>query len=535
MFNQLPLRSTKTFLFAASLFVFHPSLSVAAAPCGQASAVPGSICPHLKVKVNLDGCPLHQEKKKWTVTARCVGQKADFRHSTKGFEFSGQLVSTDSGWETPSWSKIQVQYTRLARNTASDPAVAPSVEAAVAAPTPTPVATPVAPAPTDSPVAVASGSSQNPSPLPTSTPLPAPVTTSLAPAQISPPPAMMQITPSLSETSPPAAIPSLHWKTNGFLEVKYRGVQGAEGSNRQAESGFLVDDAALYIEGKAEGARLFLDLPFSRDRQAAGFNPDFGKSDSADFGFAKTKAQAYIEIPTGDNGLFQFGQFDTIYGFELNDAKDRFFSQTGLVYNNALPVTHTGALWQYTQEGLSLKLLVANPNNKGSLGTSTTQEDGLETGATLGWSDPNFRLLVGYLSRPKANPLGEMKSRTLKNLVAGVSVGGFDLDLEHDAIFDPSKDNNGNLISDAEGTAAMLHLVYNVNGQWKLGIRSEKTHKDVLSGGNYEEQAQFLGLQYRKTEQLSFGAEYGTYETISTENADRLKSSLASASVRFQF
>lgn len=531
MSTQPRFSSASLLALAIGLVISHSSLSFAATNCGQASAAPGSICPKLKVKVDLEGCPLHQEKKMWTLTAHCSGNKADFKYSHAGFQLSGQLVSTDSGWDTPVWSKTQVQYARSKRATASEAATAPSSENSATAPTgpttaDTTTATSPAPAPQPPPIATALAPAQVSAP-PVSVP---------APVKADPPaPVKAEISPALPEATPSSPVATVNWKTNGFLEVKYRGVQGPEGSSRQSESGFLVDDAALYIEGKTSGARLFLDLPFSRERQAAGFNPDFAKSDSADFGFAKTKAQAYIEVPTGENSLFQFGQFDTIFGFELNDSKDRFFSQTGLVYNNALPVTHTGALWQYAHDGLNLKLLVANPNNKGSLGTSTSNEDGLESGATLGWSNSNFRLLLGYLTRPKANPNGEMKNRTLKNLVVGLTGGGFDLDLEHDVIFDPSKDNNGDLVSDAEGTASMLHLVYNVNDQWKIGLRGEKTQKDALSGGNFEEQAQFVGLVYRKTEQLSFGAEYGTYEISATENADKVKSSLASASVRFQF
>lgn len=446
--------------------------------CGVAKVKAGSTCPTPQIEVNLSACG-DTSKPSWTTQGQCEGKVARFKIDSKNFIAQGQVEFKDTGWDEPQWLPGKVTYEPKKKLVKFPPAPR-TVAQAETAPT---VETPAAVAPAASPV----------------------VDNSLA------------------------------WKFNGFLETKFRTVTQKDGPSRQSENGFLIEDGAVYIEGKTSAARLFLDLPLSRVRETAGTSPDFTKSDGPNLDFARAKAQAFIEVPLNDSTLLQMGQFDTIYGFELNDSKDRFFSQTGVVYNNALPVTHTGLLLQHVMGEFTLKALLANPNNKGSFGTSTAGETQAESGFTIGWTGANFRALGGYLTRPKTDPEGKTKARTLTEVLVGATYAGFNIDIEYDIVNDPSKDKNTDLISDSAGTALMTHLTYDVNEKLKLGLRLEKTQKDVLSGGNFEETVNFAGFQYRTSDNLMFGGEFGAYDLIASENATATKSSLISFSAQFKF
>ncbi len=174
------------------------------------------------------------------------------------------------------------------------------------------------------------------------------------------------------------------------------------------------------------------------------------------------------------------GQFDTIYGFELNDSKDRFFAKTGLVYDQIMPVTHTGVLFSYTNDGAYARLLAANPNNKGTLGESATGDTNYEYGTAIGYSNADYRIQVGYLTRP-INKAGTttVGMRSLIDVTAGLTLGKFTADVEYAILADENKDKLTADPTDKEssGTGLLALVAYNCDDNWAFAARAERVEK----------------------------------------------------------
>lgn len=210
-----------------------------------------------------------------------------------------------------------------------------------------------------------------------------------------------------------------------------------------------------------------------------------------------------------------FGQFDTIFGVELNDSKDRLFSKTGIVYDYTLPVTHTGVMLEYSTNGFYLKSFAANPNNKGSYGSSTANDDRTEYGVALGYSGENVRGQIGAMSRliDKAS-LTERANRVLYDVTLGATLADFSLDVEYSSISDPYKntltsDNNTDLEKPGYGVLALLS--YKVVDELKLGLRHEIIKNDPGATNLKSIVSSGAAVHYNLTQSLTLRGEYIAY------------------------
>lgn len=108
--------------------------------------------------------------------------------------------------------------------------------------------------------------------------------------------------------------------------------------------------------------------------------------------------EAYIDYlaPIGKGLKFRFGKFVTMHGAEVIEAKDDFNYSRGLLFNYAIPFTHTGLMAGYAfSDQVSANLYLVN-------GWDNTDDNnnGKTVGATLGWTpiDPialTFNLMYG--------------------------------------------------------------------------------------------------------------------------------------------
>ena len=273
---------------------------------------------------------------------------------------------------------------------------------------------------------------------------------------------------------------------------------------------YLSVRRAFYISKKSNNLSLLIDLPFSRLKEdAAGITgpntPPFYKSSGPNLEFATRKAQVIAAYQINEKLKVSLGQFDTVFGYELNDSRDRFFGQTGLVYNYALPVTHMGVLGEFVCHALTLKLMAANPNGRGSrdntnnLGQSTVNgEDNTEYGVTLGRSGEQWRAQVGYLTRPRLAYDLARKKRTLFDVVVGFTLlEHLNLDGEVALVNDPAKDidGDGDFDTGGEGQGYMLHITYDFDNKWKVG-------------GRYEIADHRLDPLFKQTQAYAVGAHY---------------------------
>ncbi len=298
-------------------------------------------------------------------------------------------------------------------------------------------------------------------------------------------------------------------KFSGYADLRLTAVTKDSKSGLQGnpESGYSVEDGALYLTHTKDALSFNLDVPFRRFKNSD--NPAIvggaNVSNNGNIVLGNDKAQVYVKYAR-ENFDVQFGQFDTIYGFELNDSKDRFFAKTGLVYDLMIPVTHTGVLLSYTKDGAYGRLLAANSNNKGTLGDSASGDNKYEYGAAVGYSNSMLRGQIGYMTRPinKANGATD-GTRSLVDITAGLTLGKVTADLEYSILADDSKITlTPTNINDKEssGTGILVMLGYTCDDNWSLGLRAEQVDKDPGQLGQDKQKSLGIGAHYKWNAQL---------------------------------
>ncbi|RYZ80283.1 MAG: hypothetical protein EOP06_25645, partial [Proteobacteria bacterium] len=282
-----------------------------------------------------------------------------------------------------------------------------------------------------------------------------------------------------------------------------------------SESGFGVEDGALYFTYEKEGATFYLDLPFRRQKSLdLGATTDKEVSNNGNIQFGNDKAQAYIKYSPFDKFTATFGQFDTIYGVELNDSKDRVFGKTGIVYDTMLPVTHAGVQLQLDVGAGYIKALAANSANKGTLGNSATGDNSYEYGGAIGYGSPAFRAQVGYLQRPinKADGSGN-GNRGLIDVTLGTTLGIFTLDLEYLDLRDANKNQLTATNTDVEknGMGLLLLTTVALGDHWVAGLRVEQVKYDPGAIGYDGQSSAGFSLHYKVNAALELRAEQIAY------------------------
>ncbi|MGE4133040.1 MAG: outer membrane beta-barrel protein [Bdellovibrionales bacterium] len=302
-------------------------------------------------------------------------------------------------------------------------------------------------------------------------------------------------------------------KVSGFVDFRnstYHYDKSSSG-NYKEKSGYLLEDGALYFHFNHDKVEALVDLPFHR-------NSTTGTND-ANFAFAMTKAQAWVGYSFTEEFKIVAGQFDTLYGFELNDSKDRLFGNAGLVYAQTLPIVHSGVYLQYSHSGLTAKLLSANPADRDTLGT-TANDSYMETGATVGYSQDWIRGQLGYLTRDQKSLSGGEAKRTLTDILLGFTFDAFDLDLQYSIVKNPQKNTLTTSATDDEdsGKGLMAILAYKLSDDWKLGVRYESLTDDP-GASNYNKAESWSGVvHFIANSHLTMRAEWMDINT--TRRAD---------------
>ena len=176
---------------------------------------------------------------------------------------------------------------------------------------------------------------------------------------------------------------------------------------------FTLQNTEIVLSGKSDG-----DVAYRVD---VDYGFDASVIHSAGFGIAGQidLQQAFISVPCEwTKGTVTLGKFVTPFGAEVIEAKDNFNTSRGLLFNYAIPFTHTGIKWdkswadnQWTT-GLGLVNGWDNlqDNNKGKTWL-----------ATLGWNPvEKFAWTVGLAYGPEqsvATPSIEKNGRGLFDTV----------------------------------------------------------------------------------------------------------------------
>jgi hypothetical protein len=392
--------------------------------CGTAQVIGGDTCSNVKVQFVFDGCRLESPPQ---IAARiiCENKTIKARLERTDIRYEAQFKKEDNGWGGVSW-KPMGSVRQLVR-------------------------------------AIADTAAVQEHPIPNSkTPIPDSV------AEVANPPR------ALAQTDQPHSL-----SVTGFIDYRHTNTWLESGNTavRRERIGYLFEDGALYFNFKKENIEAFVDLPFFRNATS--------NTDNASLAFAETKAQAWMAYNFSESMKIVIGQFDTLYGFELNDSKDRLFGNYGLVYSQTLPIVHSGAYFQYSQSGFTAKLLSANPADRDSFG-NTPNDSGYETGATLGYSNDWMRSQLGYLSRVQDGLDGSTEPRTLTDILLGFSYWKLALDLQYSLVKNPRKNTLTTDATDSEdpGSGFMAHLAFKPLDRWTVGFRYELIQDDPAAGAS---------------------------------------------------
>lgn len=188
--------------------------------------------------------------------------------------------------------------------------------------------------------------------------------------------------------------------------------------------GFTLNDAALYLDKDfGRGFSASADLPFQ--------TPDgtgAAASTTSAFAFASGKAQGYAQYLNAGFAA-KFGQWDTIYGVERNDSRDRFFLDPGTIKSNFVPATHTGLLLSYSVPMVTFRGLVANPHDTGSM-----SQQNPELGVQARFDMNGFYAAAGFLYNDVKAAAGATSpgSNMLIDVMAGLAMDRFNASIYFD-------------------------------------------------------------------------------------------------------
>ena len=220
---------------------------------------------------------------------------------------------------------------------------------------------------------------------------------------------------------------------SGFIDAQFQATSrhSFNGTSNQNSRGFSIHDGALYVSKSVGNGEAKLDIPFSlRDKggktigsgtDSTGANVSVTAGNGVDFDIATVRAQAYVGQKY-ENGLrWKLGQFDTSYGFEVNDTVDIALSRQGYVYNYTDPFVHTGLQVGYDfSPTYGMNLLAANRKDSG-----LQRDDRLQYGIQF-VSTSVFRWSLGGLYQKALNGLDDLYA----DLTIGSTFGNTAVDAE---------------------------------------------------------------------------------------------------------
>ena len=318
------------------------------------------------------------------------------------------------------------------------------------------------------------------------------------------------------------------FRFGGFADLRYTNFSTKDNPlvlSGNPESGFGIEDGAFYGNYDKDNLSVVLDVAFRRskdvDINSAATKPN--QSSNGNLAIGYDKSQLYLKYKLGSMFTINFGQFDTIYGVELNDSKDRIFGKTGIVYDNTLPVTHTGVMFEFLVNGFYAKTFAANPNNKGSNGSSASGDDKSEYGVALGYSNEFIRGQLGYMARPITKAIGtESGNRSLLDAIIGTTLGSFSLDLEYSRVSDPSKNtltSGDTSDSESAGQGILALASYKFSDAFVVGLRYENIQDDPAALSVKSIHSFGGSIHYRLGTDLELRTEYITSDSKGVNDA----------------
>lgn len=499
--------------------------------CGKATILSGQTCSDLKVEFDLKDCDFAAGAETPTPILKCDGDKLSARvqiieDGTK-HRLEALFNKKSDGWGATTWaSQGSVRY-KVVKAEPKKEAKAESASAVAVVPVAVPVVAPVsapsvAPAPAPvKPEAKVETKSEPVKEAKVETAAPA---EDRAPAAANVGSKSPELAPAAAPEAPSVTTIPGTFKFGGFFDFRYTAINASESRtyvNPHGESGFGLEDGAIYVNYEHDRLSAMVDVSVRRGVDKDTNSANAYQSNTANWILGADKSQAFLRYKIVEGFVAQVGQFDTIFGVEFNDSKDRVFGKTGLVYDQTLPVVHSGAMLEYSNSGAYVKAFAANPNNKGSNGTSSTGDDKSEYGLAFGYSNDVVRGQLGGMVRSIAKAdRTAMANRVLADATLGTTVGNFALDLEFNVIDDPSKNTLTGAADDKEalGSGFLALATYKISPPLLFGLRFEQTKDDP--GQLSLKKATTIGgsVHYKMTQELELRTEFTSYQYENTSS-----------------
>jgi hypothetical protein len=273
---------------------------------------------------------------------------------------------------------------------------------------------------------------------------------------------------------------SFHFE--GFVEPQFTIVN----KDWYPSRGFTLNDGALYLSKEfSRGVSAMIDLPFASTVAATGTSIGFGAS----------RAQAYLNYVTGPVQV-KFGQYDSIFGYERNDSRDRFFADAGIIKSNLLPATHVGLMGGYSFGAVTLRGQLTNQHD-----TSTMANSNAELGLQARFDGEPAFAAAGLTYSDQKNVSG---SNMLIDVMAGVKMNQFTGGVYFDDVKTAGVDKHATGFG-AQGS-------YNVSTDLGVGGRVEyaSDFSDLATGTPAAVKNEFLisaGPSYRWMQDLTLRAD----------------------------
>lgn len=450
--------------------------------CGSAKVVEGNTCSNVKVEINFAGCALQSEPH-FAKRVICEGKKIKARFDSGEYRYEAHFEKKDNGWGKVEWASLGPvnQMKKLAKQHVLKKIDHHEFHADNSQPERT--------------IAAA----QPPQPVE----------------------AIHKVPEAMAIIPPPAGIAHSPFKFSAFADFRYTAFDTSQnptngGGNSHAESGFGVEDGAFYATYEKDRVSIVADVSFRRGMEkdlASASNPANtpNASTNSDLRIGADKSQLFLKYHLADGLNVNLGQFDTIYGVELNDSKDRAFSKTGIIYDGFVPVVHSGVMIDYTYHGVYGKIMAVNPNGKGSNGASSSGDNNTEYGAVVGYANDTLRGQVGYLTRPiMTADKASSKDRSLVNVTAGVTIGNLAIDAEYDLLNDPNKNSLTADAGDFEVAAqgVLLLTSYKLTDAFLVAAKYEYFNNDPAGASIDTAQAYGLTFHYRIAPEVELRSDY---------------------------
>ncbi len=496
--------------FSVKALANETKSSAASAACATAKVDSGDTCSNVKVLFSFDAC----ETKREPVFAKrivCVKETIKARFQDDSIRYEAQFEKQSDGWGGVSWKSLgpvnQMVMKEKSTSTKNKMAVAPAVA---------------------------------PEPKPEFWGKPA----ETQPMAVKAEPAVEAIKQEVAEMKREISSESSPFKLGGFIDFRFANYvvpkDSPDVATANAESGFILEDGAFQASYEKDKVSVTLDVPFRRalagDATKTGAQYNAGNV----IVFGADKTQAFGKYKAASNFTMYLGQFDTLFGVELNDSKDRVFGKTGLVYDLTLPVVHSGVMAEVGLGSITTKLFAANPNNKVSYGTSSSNDATNEYGVAFSYSSDMFRGQVGGMTR-LIDKLGQTTQgqRTLIDVIVGGTFGSLSVDLEYNQLTDPTKNTLTAAATDTENAGVgILGLInYKFSDEFSAGVRIERVTDDPVGGSSAgvksfkTADSQGLSLAYKLAPEATFKTEFTGYKYKNTADKEWSESRIYAGAV----